>query len=72
MLVIPNKGGVTVIKNEKNESIPIRTVIRWRICVDYRKLNKATTKDHYRIPFLDQMLDRLVGHEYYYSLFCTF
>ena len=38
---------------------------RWRVCIDYRKLNTATRKDHYHFPFIDQMLDRLTGHPYY-------
>ncbi|XP_055812065.1 uncharacterized protein LOC129881982 [Solanum dulcamara] len=59
------KGGMTVITNEKNELIPTRTVTGWRICMDYRKLNDATRKDHYPVPFIDQMLDRLAGQEYY-------
>ena len=63
--VVPKKGGMTVIKNEKNELIPTRTVTGWRICIDYRKLNKATRKDHFPLPFIDQMLDRLAGHPYY-------
>ncbi|XP_055814489.1 uncharacterized protein LOC129884170 [Solanum dulcamara] len=54
-----------VITNEKNELIPTRTVTGWRICMDYRKLNEATRKDHYLVPFIDQMLDRLSGPEYY-------
>ncbi|KAL4273752.1 hypothetical protein GQ457_13G015170 [Hibiscus cannabinus] len=37
----------------------------WRICMDYRKLNKATKKDHFPLPFIDQMLDRLAGKEFY-------
>ena len=60
--VVPKKGGMTVVKNEKNELIPTRTVTGWRICIDYRKLNKATRKDHFPLPFIDQMLDRLAGH----------
>ncbi|KAM6592929.1 hypothetical protein CsatA_000632 [Cannabis sativa] len=63
--VVPKKGGMTVVKNEKNELIPTRTVTGWRICIDYRKLNKATRKDHFPLPFIDQMLDKLAGQEYY-------
>ena len=51
--VIPKKGGFTVIRNEKNELIPTRTVTEWRVCIDYRKLNIATRKDHYPLPFID-------------------
>ncbi|GKC72049.1 hypothetical protein Tco_1117932 [Tanacetum coccineum] len=40
--VVPKKGGMTVVKNEKNELIPQRTVTGWRVCIDYRKLNDAT------------------------------
>ena len=60
--VVPKKGGFTVIRNEKNELIPTRTVTGWRVCIDYRKLNNATRKDHFPLPFIDQMLDRLAGH----------
>ena len=63
--VVPKKGGTTVIRTENNTLLPSRTVTGWRICLDYRKLNKATQKDHFPLPFLDQMLDRLAGHEYY-------
>ena len=63
--VVPKKGGITVVKNEKNELIPTRTVTGWRVCIDYRKLNNATRKDHFPLPFIDQMLERLAGHAYY-------
>ena len=66
--VVPKKGGFTVIRNEKNELIPTRTVTGWRVCIDYRKLNNATGNDHYPLPFIDQMLDRLVRHSHYYLL----
>ncbi|XP_052118983.1 uncharacterized protein LOC127748465 [Arachis duranensis] len=56
---------MTVISNEKNELIPTRTVTGWRMCIDYRRLNDATRKDHFPLHFIDQMLERLVGHAYY-------
>ncbi|KAL4283785.1 hypothetical protein GQ457_16G021310 [Hibiscus cannabinus] len=62
---VPKKGGMTVVSNEKNELIPTRTVTGWRVCMDYRKLNKATRKDHFPLPFIDQMLDRLAGKSFY-------
>nr|GEW85409.1 reverse transcriptase domain-containing protein [Tanacetum cinerariifolium] len=61
----PKKGGFTVVKNEENELIPNRLVTGWWVCIDYRKLNEATHKDHFPLPFMDQMLERLAGNEYY-------
>ncbi|CAM8997996.1 unnamed protein product [Rhodiola kirilowii] len=63
--VVPKKGGLTVVQNDKGELVPTRTVNGWRMCIDYRKLNKATKKDHFPIPFIDQMLERLAGHDYF-------
>nr|GEY44422.1 reverse transcriptase domain-containing protein [Tanacetum cinerariifolium] len=37
----------------------------WRVCIDYRKLNEATHKDHFPLLFMDQMLERLTENEYY-------
>ena len=51
--VVPKKGGFTVIRNEKNELIPTRTMTGWRVCIDYRKLNTAPRKEHYPLPFID-------------------
>nr|GEV96845.1 reverse transcriptase domain-containing protein [Tanacetum cinerariifolium] len=62
---VPKKGGMTVVANENNELILTRLVTGWRVCVDYRKLNDATRKDHFSLPFMDQMLERLAGNEFY-------
>nr|GEU44641.1 reverse transcriptase domain-containing protein [Tanacetum cinerariifolium] len=62
---VPKKGGMTVIKNDENKLVPTRLVTGWRVCIDYRKLNEATRKDHFPLPFMDQMLERLAGNEYY-------
>ena len=63
--VVPKKGGITVVANEKNELIPTKTVTGHRMCIDFRKLNMATRKDHFPLPFIDQMLERLANHSYY-------
>ncbi|GJT38771.1 reverse transcriptase domain-containing protein [Tanacetum coccineum] len=55
---VPKKGGMTVVQNDDNELIPTRLVTGWRVCIDYRKLNDATRKDHFPLPFMDQMLER--------------
>ncbi|GKF36636.1 reverse transcriptase domain-containing protein, partial [Tanacetum coccineum] len=62
---VPKKGGFTVVENDENELIPTRLVMGWHVCIDYRKLNEATRKDHFPLPFMDQMLERLAGNKYY-------
>nr|GEX29758.1 reverse transcriptase domain-containing protein [Tanacetum cinerariifolium] len=62
---VPKKGGFTVVENEENELIPTRLVMGWCVCIDYCKLNEATCKDHFPLHFMDQMLERLAGNEYY-------
>ena len=63
--VVPKKSGVTVVANENNELIPTHVTSGWRVCIDYRKLNAGTRKDHCPLPFVDQMLERVAGHEFY-------
>ena len=63
--VVPKKAGVTVTTNEKGEEIQTRLPTKWRVCIDYRKLNSVTKKDHFLLPFIDQILDRLAGSNYF-------
>jgi hypothetical protein len=66
--VVPKKGGMTVVENNKNEPIPQQNVTGSRMCIDYRKLNSGTKKDHFPLPFIDEMLERLVKHSFFCSL----
>ncbi|GJS52985.1 putative nucleotidyltransferase, ribonuclease H [Tanacetum coccineum] len=63
--VVPKKGGITVVTNANNKIVPTRTVTGWRVCIDYQKLYDAIRKDHFPLPFINQMLERLYGNEYY-------
>ena len=63
--VVPKKGGMTVVQNERNELIPQRTVTGWRMCIDYQMLNKATRKDHFPLTFIDEMLEQLAKYSYF-------
>jgi len=62
---MPKKYDFTVVKNEKNELVQTRLPTKIQVCIDYRKLNVTTCKDHFLLPFINQMLERLAGHEYY-------
>ena len=55
---VPNKGGIIVVPNEKNELVPIGSVTGWRVSMDYQKFNAWPKKDHFPMPFMDQMLDK--------------
>ena len=63
--VVPKKGGMTVVPNDNNELIAQRLPSGWRMCIDYRKLNMATKKDHFPLPFIDEMLERLANHSFF-------
>ena len=64
--VVPKKSGITVVQSEANELVPIRVQTEWKVCIDYRKLNAATRKDYFFLPFIDQMLERLARYKFYY------
>ncbi|RVW13738.1 Retrovirus-related Pol polyprotein from transposon 17.6 [Vitis vinifera] len=63
--VVPKKSGIIVVQNEKGEEISTRLTSGWRVCIDYRKLNAVTRKDHFPLPFIDQVLERVSGHPFY-------
>ena len=66
--VVPKQSGLTVVKNKDDELVSTHVQSGWRVCIDYCKLNAATRKDHFPFPFIDQMVERLAGHEYYHFL----
>ena len=66
--MVPKKSGVTTVKNEKGEELSTRLTTSWRVCIDYRRLNEVTRKDHFPLPFIDQLLERVSGHPFYFFL----
>ena len=63
--VVPKKSGITTVHNEKGEEMPTRLTTGWRVCIDYRRLNEVTWKDHFPLPFMDQLLERISGYPFY-------
>ena len=63
--VVPKQAGLTVVKNKDDELVSTCIQSGWRVCIDYRKLNVATRKNHFPLLFIDQMVERLAGHNYY-------
>ncbi|WJZ89314.1 hypothetical protein VitviT2T_008540 [Vitis vinifera] len=63
--VVPKKSGITVVQNEKGEEVATRLTSGWRVCIDYRKLNVVTRNDNFPFPFIDQVLERVLGHHFY-------
>ena len=63
--VVPKKSGITVIQNEKGEEVSTCLTSGWRVCIDYRRLNSVTRKDHFSLPFMDQVLKKVSGHPFY-------
>ncbi|XP_057723749.1 uncharacterized protein LOC130939676 [Arachis stenosperma] len=63
--VVPKKSGITAVTKDDGEVVTKRVQNAWRVCIDYRRLNTATRKDHYPLPLIDQMLDRLSGKSHY-------
>ena len=60
-----DKSRVITVKNEKGEELYTRLTTGWRVCIDYRRLNEVIRKDHFPVPFIDQLLDRVSGHPFY-------
>jgi hypothetical protein len=63
--VVPKRVGLTVVKNKNDELVQTRIQYGWRVCIDYRKLNVATRKDHFPLSYIDQMVECLARHDFY-------
>ena len=63
--VMSKKYGVTTVHNEKGEKVPTRLTTGWRVCINNKRLNEVTRKDHFPLPFMDQLLQRISRHPFY-------
>ncbi|XP_076936552.1 uncharacterized protein LOC143603719 [Bidens hawaiensis] len=62
---VPKKVGIQVVKDDSGNEVATRPVTGWRICIDYLKLNAATSKDHFPLLFTDQIVEKLSGQKFY-------
>ncbi|KAI3700775.1 hypothetical protein L2E82_45413 [Cichorium intybus] len=62
---VPKKSGITVVDTKDGDKVSTRLVTGWRVCIDYRKLNAAISKDHFPLSFIDQIVEKLAGQKYY-------
>ena len=63
--VVPKKSEIMVVQNDKGEDVSTCLTTGWRVCIDYKRLNAVTRKDHFPLPFIDQVLERVSGHHFY-------
>ncbi|RDY04480.1 hypothetical protein CR513_11801, partial [Mucuna pruriens] len=68
MQVVPKKSGMTVTKKQHDKLVPMRIQNSWQVCIDYRRLNQATRKDHFPLSFIDKVLEKFAGKSHYYFL----
>ena len=66
--VVPKKSRIIVVQNDKGEEVSTCLTSGWKVCIDYRKLNPVTRKDHFPLPFIDQVLEKVSSHPFYYFL----
>ena len=61
VLMVIRKSDIMVVKNNEGELISTRQTTAWKVCIYYTKLNFVTRKDHFPLPFIDQILEKLAG-----------
>ncbi|CAA6674035.1 unnamed protein product [Spirodela intermedia] len=57
-----------IIKNKNRDEIQTRLTTDWRVCIDYKRLNSVTRKDHFSLPFTNQILKQLARKNFFYFL----
>ncbi|RVW62109.1 hypothetical protein CK203_064662 [Vitis vinifera] len=69
--VVPKKSRITVVQNDKGEDVSTCLTTGWRVCIDYRRLNAVTRKDHFPLPLLIRCLRGSLGILFIVSLMAT-